>query len=376
MVRNPAFNRTAQKMKNKLSIPLIVLTAVCVLAAVALIQRYWSHSRASVKTETADILPKFKTDDVAEFRLSWRNVASTIKKQNGKWIVAERGLPADPKKAAAFIEAVQTIRPLKVITPLDDKVTLRLRTFSEGFGTAVPGVRVELKNSEGKIITDLVMGRGHFLPDDTTPDDQRVPSGRYISVRGKDGKPVVFLTPSVFEDFHPVPGSWLKVPVFEHISAAMSVIWRQLPMGKTVWSISRRDPRQAFEDSTGGLRPLSRDALSSLFSALSYRYIQDAFPRSHYKNIDHAFGELIVSDCYGVTRSLIFHRLKGDKSKVVFSLNARIYRRVKVPGIEPEKIVSNFLSAGKDVYYEMPVQLFDMLTAAPYDVQKTKKNKK
>lgn len=355
-------------MKRKISIPILVLAVVCALALAALVQRFQTRRSASVKMETANLLPKFRKEDVAEIRLSWRNVSATLKKRDDVWIVAERGLPAEPKKVATFLDAVQTIRPLKLIAPVDDKTQLRLRTFSEGFGTAVPGVRVEFKSSDGKPLIDLVMGRGHFLPDDTTPPDQRVPNGRYLSVRGKDGKPVVFLTPSVFEDFHPVPGSWLKAPVFENIAAAMGVVWRQLPMGQTVWAISRRDPRQAFEDASGGLRPVSRQGVSSLFSALSYRYMQDAFPRSHYKDLGPAFGELIVTDYYGVSRSLTFYRLKSDASKVIFSLNARIYRRVKVPGAEPEQIVRRFLSAGKDVYYEMPVQIFDLLTAAPFDV--------
>ena len=351
-------------MKRKLSIPVIVLSVVCLLALIALFQRFQTRRHSSVKTETAGLLPKFRTEDAAEIRISWRKTVATLRQRNGEWFVVERNLPADPKKIAAFLEDVSSIRPLKLISPVDDKTQLRLRTFADGFGTAVPGIRVELKDRDSKPLIDLVMGRGHFLPDDSTPPDQRVPSGRYFSVRSGDGAPVVFLAPSVFEDYHPVPGSWLKYPVFENIAASMSVTWRQL------WTISRRDPRQPFEDASGGLRPVSRQGVSSFFSALSYRYSVDAFPRSHYRNLEPAFGELIVTDYYGVSRSLIFHRLKGDASKVVFSLSARIFRRVKVPGVEPEKTVRRFLSAGKDIYYEMPVQIFELLTAAPFETRK------
>lgn len=357
-------------MKRKLSIPVIVLSVVCLLALLALFQRYQTRRHSSVKTETAGLLPKFRTEDVAEIRISWRKTVSTLRQRNGEWFVAERDLSADPKKVSAFLEDVSAIRPLKLIAPVDDKTQLRLRTFADGFGTAVPGIRVEFKDKDGGSLIDLVMGRGHFLPDDTTPPDQRVPSGRYFSVRDRDGVPVVFLAPSVFEDYHPVPGSWLKYPVFENIAASMSVTWRQLPMGKVLWTISRRDPRRPFEDASGGLRPVSRQGVSSFFSALSYRYSVDAFPRSHYKNLEPAFGELIVTDYYGVSRSLIFHRLKGDASKVVFSLSARVFRRVKIPGAEPEKTVRRFLAAGKDIYYEMPVQIFEILTAAPFETRK------
>jgi hypothetical protein len=54
----------------------------------------------------------------------------------------------------------------------------------------------------------------------------------------------------------------------------------------------------------------------------------------------------------------------------VFSLSARVFRRVKIPGAEPEKTVRRFLAAGKDIYYEMPVQIFEILTAAPFETRK------
>ena len=352
-------------MKRKTVIPILFLAAVCALAAVAVIHRLQTRRLASVRVETANLLPKLKIEEAAQFRLSWRNVSATLKKQDGNWVVVERGLPAEPAKVASFLEALATIRPLKRISPVDEKTMLRLRTFSEGFGTAVPGVRVELKNRDGAVLLDLVMGRGHFLPDDTTPPDQRVPSGRYLAVRGADGEPVVFLTPSVFEDYHPGPGSLLKAPVFEQIAGALSILWRELP-DRTVWSISRNDPRQPFQDAAG-TRKISGQGVSSLLSALSYRYSQDAFPRSHYKEMEPPFGELVVTDCFGVRRSLVFHRLKNDASTVVFQLNAAVVGRPSVQGGDPAGIVRRFLSAGKDVCYEMPVQVFEILTAAPFE---------
>ena len=65
-------------MKHKISIPVLVLIVVCALAAIALIQRALSHRNASVRTETAGLLPKFQADDVARFRLSWRDMAVTL----------------------------------------------------------------------------------------------------------------------------------------------------------------------------------------------------------------------------------------------------------------------------------------------------------
>ena len=135
-------------MKRKVKFPIYLLGAVLLLTVVALVCRFQSRRQASVKVETANLLPKLKMEEVAEFRLSWRTVSATLKKQNGVWMVAERNLPADPAKIAAFLEAIGSIRPLKRIAPVDEKTMLRLRTFAEGFDNAVPGVRVCSETAE------------------------------------------------------------------------------------------------------------------------------------------------------------------------------------------------------------------------------------
>ena len=362
-------------MKHKISIPVLVLIVVCTLAAIALIQRALSHRNASVRTETAGLLPKFQADDVARFRLSWRDMAVTlVKNKNGVWTVEERALPADPKKVLEFLEAAASIRPLKLIAPADEKTLLRLRTFVQGFNGAIPGARLEMQDKNGKELLNLAMGRGHFLPDDTTPPDQRVPSGRYFALLDSKLNPgSVFLAPTIFEDAPPVPGAWLRQPVFENLNAALGILFRDLPKGRIQWTVSRPDPSRAFEDASGGLRPVARQNISTLLSALAFRSAVDAFPRSHYKNLEPAFAELIITDAYGLSRKAVFHRLKGDSSKVVFTLDARIYRQVKMPGLDQQKLIDRFLFSGKDVCYEMPMPLFNELTAAPFELPKTKK---
>lgn len=93
-------------MKRKVKFPIYLLGAVLLLTVVALVCRFQSRRQASVKVETANLLPKLKMEEVAEFRLSWRTASATLKKQNGVWMVAERNLPADPAKIAAFLEAI------------------------------------------------------------------------------------------------------------------------------------------------------------------------------------------------------------------------------------------------------------------------------
>ena len=245
-------------MKHKISIPVLVLIVVCALAAIALIQRALSHRNASVRTETAGLLPKFQADDVARFRLSWRDMAVTlVKNKNGVWTVEERALPADPKKVLEFLEAAASIRPLKLIAPADEKTLLRLRTFVQGFNGAIPGARLEMQDKNGKELLNLAMGRGHFLPDDTTPPDQRVPSGRYFALLDSKLNPgSVFLAPTIFEDAPPVPGAWLRQPVFENLNAALGILFRDLPKGRIQWTVSRPDPSRAFEDASGGDIPV------------------------------------------------------------------------------------------------------------------------
>lgn len=351
----------------------LILAAACIAAAFALRERFRTLRMSRVSARTADIVPQFKPEEAEEIKVTWRFLSTTLRKKDGKWVVAERSdLPADSSKVSSFLEAVTMMKPLKIITPADRGTMARLRVSAdEPDPKVVPGIHFTVRGGKSETLLDLVMGRGHFvnLPDDMTPRDQRVPDGRYLSVTKKDGSSVVFLTPSVFEDFHPITGTWLQSPVFRNIGYTIRMEFRQMPMLSPVWMIFRSGRSPDFTAFGPGKHAVSRQAVTTICRLLSRHYIADAHPRPYYKDVEPSFGSFTAEDSFGVIRTLRFYRVKSAPQKILFTVEASLAKG-KTPGKEAQKMVDDFISGRDGVYYEMPAQVFDVLKTPPFEQMK------
>ena len=324
----------------------LILVIACIAAGIALLKRFQALRMSRVSVRTADVVPKFKPEEVEEIKITWRVLSTTIRKKNGGWVIAERGdLPADSSKIASFLEAVRTMHPLKIITPADRAVMSRLRVAAEEPDPkVVPGIRFVLRNGKSESLLDLVMGRGHFvnLPDDMTPREQRAPDGRYLSIAKPDGSSVVFLTPSVFEDFHPVTGTWL-----------------QFRSGKT----------PNFTAFGPGNHVVSRQAVLTICRLLSRHYIADARLRSYYRELEPSFASFTAEDSSGVIRTLRFHRLKSDPRRILFTVESSLAKGKNV-GKDARKAAAEFTAGREDVCYEISAQVFELLKIPPFEQPK------
>lgn len=351
----------------------LILVVACVAAGFALRSRIQTLRMSRVSIRTADVVPKFRPEDAGEIRISWRALTTTIRRKNGIWVVAERGdLPADATKVAAFLDAVRTMRALKIITPADRATMSRLRVAAEETDpNIVPGVRFVIRNGASEPLLDLVMGRGHFvnLPDDRTPRNQRAPDGRYLSITRKDGSSVVFLTPSVFEDFHPVTGSWLQPPVFRNIAYTIRMEFRQVPQKNPLWMIFRDAKSPNFTAFGPGNPVVSLQTVLTICRLLSRHYIADANVRSHYGPVNGPFASFAAEDASGAIRTLRFYRSGREPRKILFSVESSLAPRKKHTE-EARKAAAEFVAGRENLFYEMPAQLFDLLKTPPFEQKK------
>ncbi len=374
LVDRQAF-KGAQKMKHSRRVLLysLILVIACIAAGIALLKRFQALRMSRVSVRTADVVPKFKPEEVEEIKITWRVLSTTIRKKNGGWVIAERGdLPADSSKIASFLEAVRTMHPLKIITPADRAVMSRLRVAAEEPDPkVVPGIRFVLRNGKSESLLDLVMGRGHFvnLPDDMTPREQRAPDGRYLSIAKPDGSSVVFLTPSVFEDFHPVTGTWLQSPVFRNIAYTIRMEFRQLPQKNPVWMIFRSGKTPNFTAFGPGNHVVSRQAVLTICRLLSRHYIADARLRSYYRELEPSFASFTAEDSSGVIRTLRFHRLKSDPRRILFTVESSLAKGKNV-GKDARKATAEFTAGREDVCYEISAQVFELLKTPPFEQPK------
>ena len=355
----------------------LILAAACIAAGCALWKRIQTLRMSRVSVRTADVVPKFKPEEAAEIKITWRVLSTTLRKKNGTWVVVEReGLPADASKIASFLDAVRTMRPLKIIAPADRATMSRLRVAAEESDPKiVPGVRFVIRNAKAEPLMDLVMGRGHFvnLPDNTTPRDQRVPDGRYLSIAKQDGSSIVFLTPSVFEDFHPVTGTWLQSPVFRNIAYTIRMEFRQLPQKNPVWMIFRSGKTPNFTAFGPGNHTVSRQAVLTICRILSRHYIADALSRSRCRDLEPSFASFTAEDSFGVTRTLRFHRVKSKPRKIFFTVEASLARGKKI-GDEARKAAEEFTAGRENVCYELPAQVFELLKTPPFEQPKKRQD--
>ena len=351
----------------------LILVIACMAAGIALLKRFQKLRMSRVSVRTADVVPKFNPQEAEEIQISWRVLTTTLRKKNGTWVVAERAdLPADASKVASFLDSVRTMRPLKIITPADRATMSRLRVSAvETDPKIVPGIRFVIRNGKSESLMDLVMGRGHFvnLPDDTTPRDQRVPDGRYLSIAKKDGSSVVFLTPSVFEDFHPVTGTWLQSPVFRNIAYTIRMEFRQMPQKNPVWMIFRSAKSPNFTAFGPGNHQVSRQAVLTICRVLSRHYIADARPRSFYRDLEPSFASFTAEDSSGVIRTLRFHRVKSDPRKFLVTVEASLAKGRNV-GKDAQKAAEEFTAGRENICYEISAQVFDLLKKPPFEQPK------
>ena len=363
---------------NRKIIRIVLLLIVILGAVLALFQRFRIHRMSRISTRTAGVLPPLQDAEAGEIILSWRNIVSSLKKKDGKWILIERpGVPVDQKKVISFIHELKRLRAFKIITPADPETMKRLRVIpSDETPEGIPGVRLLLKDPKGKTLLDLVMGRGHFvkLPDQPVMNQDRSPDGRYYAVRKPEGK-VVFLSSSSLESYHPAPGSWIRSPHPRMLQRTQSIAYREIPRIQPIWMIFRRNPADQFMP-YGTIQDVrvNPQSVRTLFSMLSSKFVTDAHTEGRIGNAESPFAVLEIVSMEGLKQTLTFRKIKDDPERMLFSLRADASRMKKMKGFDPEKLEKQLNAGLENIWFEIPQNLFNMLKTAPFDaIPKRKK---
>ena len=346
-------------MKKQLFWKIFIPAAAVLTAFLSVFLRTDPGEQAELPEEK--YLPAFEPDAPSRIILSWRDAVTTLEFENGIWRVKEReNHPADPGKVADFIESVRKVRPLRKAVPGDRETCTVLRVNPEEKElTKIPGVRVRIFASSGTVLRDLTLGLGYFTDPSKAGDAKVHPDGRWMGLVQEDGKQVIpFLASQVFEEHHPIPGSWLSCPTFDRLSDLVRVRFQSEKFGN--WMIARISPEEPFASVIPAEKAVSRRKLNELFGILSRHYVYEGLREKDAGNLTK-IGSFSTADRSGFLRTLTFYTTDKAKGGVV----CKVHAQCKKDDAEGRKRAEAFLNGRDGWLYVIPDKLFETIKSAP-----------
>ncbi|MBQ7403602.1 MAG: hypothetical protein IJW05_09195 [Lentisphaeria bacterium] len=305
-------------------------------------------------------LPEFQTEAPEKIILSWKKNVVTLVFSDGKWRIQERGgHPADMGKVGRLIEAVQRIRPLRRAVPGDKEMCSLLRVNPEETDPRkVPGVRIRMFDAKGNSLRDLTFGAGYFtVTEEVSAGQDPEPSGRWAGIVKADGSVIPFLISSMFEEYHPVPGSWISCPVFEGLD---QIYWIGFEFKGQKWMLARMTVEDPFSCIYPGSKPVSRQNINQFFNVLSQRYVYDGI-RADAAGTLTKVGSLSLQDRnHGYVRSLSFYTSEKVKGHIL----CRVHAQAKKDS-PAEKQVREFMDGRDGWLYMIPERVFETIKKNP-----------
>jgi hypothetical protein len=163
----------------RLAVILVLLLAV--LGGGALLYQHQERSQRpeNIGTLGRTLFKELQAAEIAAIRIAEPNAALTLKRQDERWVIAERAdFPADLSKVR---ELVLKVIGLKVgqSEPLGEKDRARLNLDASG-------TRVEFKAADDKPLGVFIVGRKYFKREVENPD-KAIPDGRFIGLPAEAG---------------------------------------------------------------------------------------------------------------------------------------------------------------------------------------------
>ena len=259
---------------NKKSIPavlaLVLLTAFTVLSLYRGAPMQRRYSARGIKVS----LPVYKAEQVAKIVIRWRNIHTTMKLKNGRWILEERGnRPASVPRISALLNSLGSLAPVKELQNVSPEILRELRLVDSD-PKLVPGVRVILYDHADRELFNMLLGKGHFVHPEPGMPPAADAEGRYVLIGGK-----VYLIPVVFENCHPLPAVWVE-PLRMHElrrSLRMTVQRFEKGRGRAVWSVYRKSTAHPFTLAYPAGKTAENQLLSGLADHLSKPFTLDYF---------------------------------------------------------------------------------------------------
>ena len=301
-----------------------------ILTAAAGAAWYYGHPfrrRYSARSLHA-ALSSYKAEQVAKIRISWRDVHSTMRLENGRWILEERGgRPASVPRISALLNSLATLAPVKELRNPAPEILRELRLVDSD-PKLIPGVRVVLSDAAGKELFNLLLGKGHFVrPEPGLPPSPDA-EGRYVLTGGR-----VYLIPVVFENCHPVPSAWVEpLRLYELRKALrMSVLRFEQDRAKMVWSVFRKSTAHPFTLVYPAGKTAENQLLSGLADHLSKPFTMDYFTEEKDQKLVRK-QRLNIHCADGFTYVLDLFEGKGTDDVVALQIRYDARRVIRFPG--------------------------------------------
>lgn len=202
-------------MNRKQFLILVIVLVVLGGAGLALIWQDVADYRASGARIGAKLLPDLKLADVAEIRLQDAKQQVTLKRAEKGWVVQERGgYPASFQDISDFLIKLVELKVTQseqVGASLLPRVELAEPGSKEGAGTLI-----EMKDSAGKPLARLIMGKKVLKKDPMNPlpaAKDGVPAGRYVLP--PNAKDTVVVVSDPLNSVSASPGRWLSKDFFK-----------------------------------------------------------------------------------------------------------------------------------------------------------------
>lgn len=198
-------------MNRKQLILLLLVLAIIGGAGLVLFKRNqesWAVPGAKMGDK---VLPNFQPNDVAAIHIKGASDLNLARK-NDVWRVQERGdYPANFHQISDVLIRLKSLKVVESETVGSSDLT-RVNLGEPGRGSG-SGTLVEFKDSRGKVIEALLLGKKHLRENSPSPLDRGSPDGRYILLQN-DPKDLLLISDAL-GSLEPMPEAWLSKDFFK-----------------------------------------------------------------------------------------------------------------------------------------------------------------
>ena len=308
-------------MNARLAVILVLLLAV--LGGGALLYQHQERSQRpeNIGTLGRTLFKELQAAEIAAIRIAEPNAALTLKRQDERWVIAERAdFPADLSKVR---ELVLKVIGLKVgqSEPLGEKDRARLNLDASG-------TRVELKAADDKPLGVFIVGRKYFKREVENPD-KAIPDGRFIGLPAEAG--TAYLVGDALTQATVKTAEWIDRSSFQ--VERIKTLQVRYPGGEA-WRIER--PKDNAEWKLAGAKPGEKLDISRANAAsysLSLLELADVAPKDQK---DTGLEKPVLIDATtldGATYAIKVGRLERDNYYVTFTASG-----LKPDAKDPERV--------------------------------------
>ncbi len=189
---------------------LLLLLAITLVALGVWLKILERREILKLVEEQRRLLPEFDSNSVAEVLVKSNAGTATLRKTSTGWVVAE--LADQPANLAAIAQVVQRLHDFKSRENVaaDPSQFASFELLEPDGATPGAGTLVSLKDSNGKTLVAVVIGKTSFSPPDPGSQFPPQPNGRFIVVAGSSG-PVRVIAEG-FEKLSAKPEDWVDRP--------------------------------------------------------------------------------------------------------------------------------------------------------------------